>query len=71
MTTVRSTTRSPKGGVDAKKDNTTEVWAQLLLCDEDCLRVNDFFISEVGLKRNCIVRRLHITVYHARRPMPG
>lgn len=53
------------------KAHTIEVWAQLFLSDQDSVRISDFFTSEVGLKRSCIVRRMHITVYHARRPMLG
>lgn len=49
---------------------TTEIWAQLFLCSEDCLRMWDFFGSEFGLDSGCFVRRPHLTVYHARRPMP-
>lgn len=57
--------------MDARKQHTTEVWAQLFLCAEDRVRVHDFFVSEFGIKARCIVRNMHITVYHARRPMPG
>lgn len=53
------------------KGETTEVWAQLFLCDEDCSRIRDFFVSELGIKPRRVVRNMHITVYHARRPMPG
>jgi hypothetical protein len=57
--------------MDAPKVHTTEVWAQLFLCDADCARIRDFFVSEFGVKPRCLVRNMHITVYHARRPMPG
>jgi hypothetical protein len=57
--------------VDAPKAHTTEVWARLCLCDDDCARIRAFFVSELGIKRRSIVRKMHITVYHARRPMPG
>jgi hypothetical protein len=57
--------------VDAPRLHTTEVWAQLFLCDEDRARVHDFFVKEFGIKPRCVVRNMHITVYHARRPMPG
>ncbi len=53
------------------KDHPIEVWAQLFLSDQDSIRVSDFFTSEVGLKRSSIVRRMHISVYHSRRPMVG
>ena len=48
-----------------------EVWAQLFLCAEDCDRTRHFFVSELGIKPKFVVRRPHITVYHARRPMAG
>lgn len=56
---------SPRGLIQ-----TTEVWAQLFLCDADCARISDFFVS-AGLKKRCVVRRMHLTVYHSRRPLPG
>lgn len=57
--------------MDTPKFHQTEVWAQLLLCDEDCSRISDFLLSALRVKRSCVVRRMHITVYHARRPMPN
>ena len=53
------------------KKHTTEIWAQLFLSENDCLRIRAFLISEFGLKPRCIVRNMHITLYHARRPVPG
>src|SRR6266542_3773932 len=49
----------------------TEVWAQLLLCAADVERLRDFLAIQCGLKRGYVARRMHITVFHARRPMPG
>ena len=57
--------------MDAPRLNITEVWAQLFLCEEDRARIHEFFVSEFGVKPRCVVRNMHITVYHARRPMPG
>lgn len=57
--------------MDTPKIHTIEVWAQLFLCREDCARIRDFFVSELGVEPSCVVRRMHITVYDARRPMPG
>ncbi len=57
--------------MDTPKIHTTEVWAQLFLCEEDCARIQDFFVSDFGVKPRCVVRNMHITIYHARRPMPG
>lgn len=50
---------------------TFEVWAQLFLCETDCNRVREFLVSELGVRPTSVVRNMHITVYHARRPMPG
>lgn len=55
----------------AQNVHRTEIWAQLLLSEEDRLRVRDFFVSEFGIKPGRIARNMHLTVYHARRPMPG
>jgi hypothetical protein len=49
----------------------TEVWAKLILCDEDRDRIRSFLISRCDFKSRSIVKRMHITVYHARRQMPG
>lgn len=51
--------------------DTTEVWAQLALCEADSVRVHDFFLTKIGVKRRCLVRAMHITVYYSRRPMPS
>ena len=52
------------------QQNTTEVWAQLFLSESDSALVQDFFLTKIGVKRRSLVRRMHITVYHARRTMP-
>lgn len=57
--------------MDAPRAHTTEVWAQLFLCEEDRDRIHEFFVSEFGVRARCIIRNMHLTVYHARRPMPG
>ena len=46
-----------------------EVWAQLFLADEDCERICSFLKDEAGIKKKFLLKRLHMTVYHARRPM--
>jgi hypothetical protein len=46
-----------------------EVWAQLCLCDSDADVIRDLLMHQVGIKRKALVQRMHITVYHARRPM--
>ena len=57
--------------MDSPKIQMIEVWAQLFLSEEDSLRVRDFFVSEFGIKPRYVIRNMHITVYHARRQMPG
>jgi len=49
----------------------TEVWAKLFLCVSDRDRIRDFFVSEFGITPPYIISNMHLTVYHARRPMPG
>jgi hypothetical protein len=49
----------------------TKVWAKLILCDEDRDRIRSFLTSRCGIKPRFIVKQMHITVYHARRQMPG
>ena len=49
----------------------TEVWAQLSLCKSDVERIRQFLVRHVGVREQRVVRNMHITVYYARRPMPG
>lgn len=51
--------------------NRIEVWAQLFLRDQDQEKLKQFFIETLGIKERFIVKNMHITVYHSRRPMPG
>jgi hypothetical protein len=48
-----------------------EVWAQLFLADEDSEKIRRFFIDEAGIKPKFLLKRLHMTLYHARRPLRG
>jgi hypothetical protein len=57
--------------MNSKKLHKTEIWAQFVLSQEDCFRIRDFFILEMGIKQRFVVSNMHITVYHARRPMIG
>jgi serine/threonine protein kinase len=50
---------------------TTEVWAQLWLCPEDCARIRDVLTIQAAIKRSAVIPRMHLTVYYARRWMPG
>ncbi|HXP51486.1 MAG TPA: hypothetical protein VN922_16130 [Bacteroidia bacterium] len=50
---------------------TFEIWAQFKVSERDCEIVRDFFINEIGVKRKFTIRNLHLTVYHARRPLNG
>jgi hypothetical protein len=52
-----------------KPTNRVEVWAQLSLCATDCALIRDVLSSRCGIKGKVIVPKMHITVYHARRPM--
>jgi hypothetical protein len=51
--------------------STTEIWAQLWVCGDDCLRIREFLVSEGLVKPSSIIPKMHLTVYHARRPMSG
>lgn len=52
------------------KTHPKEIWAQLILCQEDAECLRTFFV-EVGLPSQAVARRPHITVYHSRRLVPG
>jgi hypothetical protein len=49
----------------------TVVWAKLLLSGTDCDRVRSLLVTECGVAPRLVIKRMHITVYHARRPLPG
>ena len=49
----------------------TEVWAQLWLSSSDCMRIRDLLVDENLVKPSSIIPKMHLTVYHCRRPMPG
>ncbi len=49
----------------------TEIWAQLHLSSQDCIRLRKFLIEDIGVKKKYILRKMHITVYYARRPLIG
>jgi hypothetical protein len=49
----------------------TEIWAQLYLNETDCKRIRDFFNNKIGIKSKYILRKMHLTVYYARRPLHG
>jgi len=46
-----------------------EVWAQLCLCDSDAALIRNLLTTRLGIKPKILVNRMHITVYHARRPI--
>lgn len=47
-----------------------EVYALLWLTRDSESRLTDFLVAS-GLRRSAIQRGMHLTVYHARRPLPG
>ena len=49
----------------------TEVWAQLWVNSSDCSRLRDLLVTEKLVKPSSIIPKMHLTVYHCRRPMPG
>ncbi len=48
-----------------------EVWAMLYMSRKDTTRIRDFFIKEIGIDEAFVTRNVHLTIYHARRIMPG
>ena len=51
--------------------STYEIWAQLRLSQNDADIIRDFFEKELGIKKKYLLSKLHITVYHGRRPLKG
>lgn len=50
---------------------TPTVWALAFISDESEQKLRTFFAQTCGIKPRLIVRDMHATVYHARRPMPS
>lgn len=53
------------------KQTTFEVWAQLFLSSSDCERIRIFLTQKFNIKTKFIPKKMHVTVYYARRPMPS
>lgn len=53
------------------KAHPIEIWAKLSLSQGDQDRVREFLVKKCGLKARAVVQRMHLTVYHSRRPMRG
>lgn len=47
------------------------VWALLFMSRESEQAVRDFFVSQLKLSADFVESRLHLTVYHSRRKLPG
>jgi hypothetical protein len=51
--------------------NANGLWALLFLCENDRIKIREFFACDWDIDRSFILREMHITVYHAQREMPG
>jgi hypothetical protein len=51
--------------------NAIGLWAFLFLCENDCIRIREFFACDWDIDRRFVLREMHISVYHAQREMPG
>jgi len=49
----------------------TTVWALLMVRPDSEAKLHDFLVAELGIRRRFLRRQLHLTLYHARRPLPG
>ncbi|CAM3929537.1 hypothetical protein MUGA111182_17780 [Mucilaginibacter galii] len=48
-----------------------EVWANFRVAKKSVDHIREFFINEIGVQPESLVKNLHLTVYHSRRPMPN
>jgi hypothetical protein len=55
--------------MNTSKNHRTEVWAKLILSTKDAERIRELFVTDFGVKPHRIVEKMHITIYHARRPL--
>lgn len=53
------------------KKHKHEVWAKITLSESDCDAVRTFFTEVCGIEPRYVIRHMHLTVYHARRLLPG
>jgi hypothetical protein len=51
--------------------NAIGLWALQFLCENDRLRIREFFACDWDIDRRFILREMHISVYHAQQEMPG
>jgi hypothetical protein len=47
------------------------IWAMMMLDQPSQERIGEFFVRNFSIKRNSIKKQMHLTVYHARRPLLG
>ena len=56
----------------AKANNLNyEVYAILWVSGDSEERISRFFFDELGVPLGAVQRRMHLTIYHGRRPLPG
>lgn len=48
-----------------------EIWSDFRVSSKSESEIFDFFVQEYGIAPQFIIKGLHLTVYHARRPMPA
>lgn len=53
------------------KTHEVEIWGFLDLSLEDRRLVHNFFVKHWNVPKDKLVKKMHLTVYHARRPMLG
>jgi hypothetical protein len=47
-----------------------EIWAQILLSKEDCERIKEFLVAEVGINQGFVIPNMHLTFYHSQVLIP-
>lgn len=53
------------------KKNQYEIWAQLCVTRSCINEIHSFFRNEYNIEPELLIPNLHLTIYHARRPMPS
>jgi hypothetical protein len=48
-----------------------EIWSFLRVSEKSIYEIHDFFRNEYNVSPKFILSKLHLTVYHSRRPMPN
>jgi hypothetical protein len=57
--------------ISTGRRQTWMIWAMMMLDQPSQERIGEFFVRNFSIKKNSINKQMHLTIYHARRPLLG